>query len=150
MSPTPAQPVSASTAQLVTSLLGDGYDVRLRVSGWSMKPLIRSGAVIRFTPTKDPRRGDVVLTRHDNGALVAHRVVAMDERRIWTKGDACRTTDAPVSRDSIVARAVAWEGAVRLPLCGRPMRVAGLLLSRIYPLLVTAYRGIIPRKKRPC
>ncbi len=150
MTSSPTQPLCTSSGELICSLLGDGYDVRLRVVGWSMKPLIRSGSVLRFARTNDPLPGDVVLARHGNGALVAHRVVATDDRWIWTKGDACRTSDAPVSRESVVARAVAWEGPVRLPLGGRSTRLAGLLLNRVYPLLVTAYRGLIPRKKRSC
>jgi Peptidase S24-like len=150
MSSTRAEPLSPTTAQVVTALLEDGYDVRLRVSGWSMKPLIRSGAVIRFTPTNDPLPGDVVLIHQVGGALVAHRVVAMDDRWIWTKGDACRTADGPVTRASVIACAVECEGPVYLPLRGRWMRSAGLLVNRFYPLLVTAYQGVISRKKRSC
>lgn len=146
----PAQPLCAVTAQLVTSLLADGYDVRLRVSGWSMKPLIRTGAVLRFSPTRSPLRGDVALTRHENGSLVAHRIVAIDDRSIWTKGDSCRKVDGPVAREAVVACAVGWVGPVTLPLRSRWIRCAGLLVNRLYPLLVTAYRGVIPRKKRSC
>lgn len=150
MSSSQAQPLSATTSQLVTSLLGDGYDVRLRVTGWSMKPLIPSGAVLRFSPVENPRTGDVVLARYENGAFVAHRVVAMDDQRVWTKGDACRTPDAPVGRESIVACAVLLEGPIHLPLRNLLLRTAGLWLNRLYPLLITAYRGLIPRKKRSC
>lgn len=145
-----AQPLPEVLPRLVTSLLADGFDVRLRVRGWSMKPLIRSGAVLRFSAVQSPLVGDVVLARCGNGALVAHRVVAMDERRIWTKGDACRTPDGPFARESIVGCAVGLEGRFRFPLRGRLQRFAGLWLNRLYPLLVTAYRGLIPRKKRSC
>jgi Peptidase S24-like len=142
--------MSATTAQIVTSLLGDGYDVRLRVTGWSMKPLIRSGTVLRFSPATSPARGDIVLTRHENDSLVAHRVIAMDADWIRTKGDACRTADGVVDRDAVVACAVGREGVIYLPLRGMWVRSVGLLLNRLYPLLATAYRGVIPRKKRSC
>jgi Peptidase S24-like len=157
MSSSRAQPLSilsakGTTSALVASLLGDGYDVRLRVTGWSMKPLIRSGSVLHFSASGSPRAGDVVLTRHANGSLVAHRVIEIDGDWIRTKGDACRTADGRVQRSAVVACAVGWEGPVPfcLPLRGRFMRTAGLVLNRLYPLLVAAFRAAIPRKKQTC
>src|SRR3990172_9376566 len=94
----------APTAELLTWLLREGLDVRLRLSGWSMKPLVPSGSVLRFSGSGEPLDivlGDVVLARLSNDALVAHRVIALDSDRIWAKGDACRTADGPLPRGSV-------------------------------------------------
>jgi hypothetical protein len=135
---------SSPTAELVASLLRDGLDVRLRLRGWSMKPLVPSGSLVRFTPVGEidgPSIGDVVLARIGNDALVAHRVVAVDAERIWTKGDACSIADGPFPRASVIARAVRREGFISLPLSNAVMRSLGILVNRLYPRLVAAYRG---------
>lgn len=132
-------------AELVSVLLKEGADVRLRLTGWSMKPLVPSGSLLCFSAIQEPRIGDVVLTRLPNHAMVAHRVIAMDSKRIWTKGDACRTADGPVPRASVIARAVRLEGAFPLPLSSFSMRAFGLALNRIYPAVVASYRFLVPR-----
>ena len=135
---------SSLTAELLSSFFRDGMDVRLRLQGWSMKPLVPSGSLVRFSPLlplEAPAIGDVVLARMPNDALLAHRVVAIDAERIWTKGDACRTADGPLPRTSVLARAVRREGFVPLPLSNAVMRVFGRVVNRFYPLLVAAVRA---------
>jgi hypothetical protein len=135
---------SSLTVDLLSSFLRDGLDVRLRLRGWSMKPLVPSGSLVRFSPLRAvdeaPSIGDVVLARLSNDALVAHRVVAIDAERIWTKGDACRTADGPLPRESVIARAVRREGLVSLPLSNGLMRTLGMVVNRLYPRLVAALR----------
>jgi hypothetical protein len=138
----------APTVQLLSWLFREGLDVRLRVSGWSMKPLVRSGSVLRFSPRGAPAVGDVVLARLPNDSLVAHRVVALETDRIWTKGDACRSGDGPIPRESVIARAVRLEGRVSLPLANFWMRTIGLVLNRLYPRFVAGYRSVVPRRAR--
>jgi hypothetical protein len=141
-------PVSA--AELISSLLRDGIEVKVRLTGWSMKPLVPSGSVLRFAKG-EPSIGDVVLARLENDALVAHRVIARDRDRIWTKGDACRTADGPLPRESVIARAVRREGKVPLPLSNVWMRYFGLAVNRLYPRLValhTMVRALVPPTPR--
>jgi len=138
----------APTAELLTWLLREGFEVRIRLSGWSMKPLVPSGSVLRFSRSGEPSIGDVVLARLANNALVAHRVVALDSDRIWTKGDACRTADGPLSRESVIARAVRLEGRISLPLSNVWMRALGRVVNRFYPRLVGGFRVLIPRPVR--
>jgi hypothetical protein len=135
----------AATAEIVSSLLKEGLDVRLRLSGWSMKPIVPSGSMLRFEGTGEPAIGDVVLARLSNDALVCHRVIALDGCRVWTKGDACRVSDGPLPRENILGRAVRLEGAVSIPLTNVWMRTLGLALNRLYPWLVVFYRGVFPR-----
>jgi len=138
----------APTAELLTWLLQEGLDVQLRLSGWSMKPLVPSGSVVRFSRSGEPSVGDIVLARLPNDTLVAHRVIAHDSDRIWTKGDACQTADGPLSRESVIARAVRLEGRISLPLSNFWMRALGLLVNRFYPLLAAGYRARVPRTVR--
>lgn len=140
--------LSIPPAKLAASLLREGLDVRIRLTGWSMKPLVPSGSVLRFSASGEPSIGDVVLARLPNDALLAHRVVALDSDRIWTKGDACRTKDGPLARENVIARAVRLEGRVPLPLSSFWMRVLGLAVSRLYPRLVAGYRALVPRPSR--
>jgi hypothetical protein len=134
--------------ELLSSLLGEGLEVRVRLTGWSMKPLVPSGSVLRFSSNGEPLRGDIVLARLENDALVAHRVVALDGDRIWTKGDACVTADGPLPRERVIARAVRREGTLPLPLSNVWMRSFGLALNHVYPRLVAAYRVLVPRRVR--
>jgi hypothetical protein len=111
-----------------------------------MKPLVPSGSKVRFSPAGDLALGDIVLARIPGDLLVAHRVIALDSDRVWTKGDACRTADGPVARRSILARAVRVEGRIPVPLSTRWMRLLGLALNRFYPRLVASYRALFPRQ----
>lgn len=136
---------SARSAELVSSLLRDGLDVRLRLSGWSMKPIVASSSIVRFASSERLSVGDIVLARCADDSLVAHRVVAIDDRNIWTKGDACRTADAPFSREQILGSAVELRG-LPVSLRSRFMRWAGLVVNRCYPGLVVLYRRLWPRR----
>jgi hypothetical protein len=73
-------------------------------------------------------------------------VIALEADRIWTKGDACRTADCPLPRESVIARAVRLEGRIPVPLSNFWMRALGLVLNRLYPRLVAEYRAVVPRQ----
>jgi len=146
----------APNAEILAAFLEDGVDVRVRLAGFSMKPLLRSGSVLRFSPRGTPRVGDIVLLSFPDGEstrdvkLVAHRVLALDDDNVWTKGDSSGTPDPPVPRSRVLALATTLEtgGAFALPLANPPMRALGLLMSSLYPRLVHAYRTVWPRKPR--
>lgn len=144
----------APNAEILTAFLEDGVDVRVRLSGFSMKPLMRSGSVLRFSARGTPRVGDVVLLSFPGGEsmrhvkLVAHRVLALDDDYVWTKGDSSGTPDPPVPWSRVLASATTLEtrGGFAIPLSNAPMRALGLLMSSLYPRLVRAYRTLWPRK----
>ena len=150
----------AQNPEILAAFLEDGVDIRVRLSGFSMKPLVRSGAVLRFSARVTPRVGDIVLLSFTNGAadgddarleqvkLVAHRVLALDDEHVWTKGDSSGTQDPPVPRSRVLASATTLEtgGAIAIPLRNAPMRAMGLLANFLYPRLVRAYRTVWPRK----
>jgi hypothetical protein len=134
------------TAELVASLLRDGLDVQLRLSGWSMKPLFRPGCLVRFSARATPRVGDIALVRYPNDQLVAHRVVALDATRVQTKGDSCLSPEGPVPHSSVIACAISLRGTLALPLRNVFMRRVGLLVTRLYPTMVRGLRRVLPRK----
>jgi len=147
----------AHNHEILAAFLKDGVDIRVRLSGFSMKPLLRSGSVLRFSARTTPRVGDIVLLSVPNGApdgdakqvkLVAHRVLALDDEHVWTKGDSSLAQDPPVSRSRVLASASTLEtgGAITIPLQNATMRALGLLTSSFYPRLVRAYRTLWPRK----
>ena len=114
--------------------------LRLRVSGTSMKPLLRSGSVVRIAPWSSLPAGlmlgDIVLFRAESGRLVAHRVIELDGDRCRTKGDSSREPDGLVEHGQLLGKILGIDGILFLPL-GRPVaRRIGLLLSRYYPRLV--------------
>jgi hypothetical protein len=144
-----ATPRRAPSAELVASMLGEGCEVRLRLTGWSMKPWFRSGALVRFSATRTPAVGDIALTRHANDALVAHRIVALGADWVQTKGDACLAMDGRVARSSLIGCAVAVDSTalgLPLPLGNAILRTLGRVTNRAYPVLVRAFRALHPRK----
>ena len=138
---------STRVPELVSSLLSGGLDVRIRLCGFSMKPLVRSGSVLRFSARAEPTTGDIVLLRYPGQKLVAHRVLRLSEESVWTKGDSCRVPDPPVARARVLGAATCLEvGPVAIPLQNRTMRSLGRLASLIYPKLVRAFRAVFPTK----
>jgi hypothetical protein len=140
------RPLPTPTAEIIGSLLRDGMDVRVRLTGWSMKPLVPSGSMLRFSSEGELERGDVVLARLPNEGLLAHRVVALDSERVWTKGDACGVADGPFSRRDVLGRAVRLEGTISIPLSNAWMRAIGLAVNRVYPGIVRRVRRVFPRR----
>lgn len=134
----------------------DGVNVRVRLSGHSMKPLLPTGSLLCFSPTSRPSVGDIVLMRVANGGddkLLAHRVLAVDDDHVWTKGDSSTTCDPPIPHTRVLGCAVALElrGGFTIPLRNLAMRSIGLALSTIYPRLARVYRRLVPRKETlPC
>ncbi len=140
------------TAELAQSLLESGWMLRLRVSGSSMKPLVRSGSLLRIAPLSPlsppsrpsplsslsgaPILGDIVLFRATSGRLVAHRVIGSDGETYRTKGDSAGESDGPVERRQLLGKILGIEGPLFLPLDGPVARRIGLLLNRHYPRLV--------------
>jgi len=134
---------------LAESLLRSGWTLSLRVSGSSMKPLLRSGTVLRIAPSNArPMVGDIAFFRTASGRFVAHRVLACDENRVWTKGDSSGQADGPVEVSEVLGRVLGIEEPFFIPLTGGLARHIGLVLNRYYPKLVQlkkTLRRFLPR-----
>lgn len=73
-----------------------------RAAGDSMRPTIRPNEPLAIAPAADIRVGDVVACIAADGSVIAHRVVRVTGEQLWTRGDASRWSDPPVSREQVV------------------------------------------------
>lgn len=128
-------------------LLARGLTVRIRATGESMRPFIRSGSRISFRRFAGPiRTGDVVLILEHGHRPLIHRVYRVEERSgtLWiqTHGDSAHRPDAFVPRASIVGRVVrvqeprttewlATAVALRLGRIGAPLALTRRRMSRL-------------------
>ncbi len=101
-----AQLSGARPELLVLDLLAGGMAVEIPVTGDSMSPSIRSSDTLTLAPIGERRvsLGDVVAFARPDGRLVIHRVVAIAEDRLRTRGDAASQIDAWIDRDSLIGR----------------------------------------------
>lgn len=92
----------------VCAALAAGKQVRLRVKGHSMRPLIRGDAdTLVLVPPGVLRKGDVVLARIGGDRYVVHRIVGIDGDSITLKGDGNLYRTEECRRKDISGKAVA-------------------------------------------
>jgi hypothetical protein len=86
--------------------------------GTSMLPAIAPGELVRVECGASFEVGDVVLYA-SGPEVVLHRLTAMESGRVWTRGDANRIPDPPISALSLIGRAVSvsrrdrWDSIAR-------------------------------------
>jgi signal peptidase I len=102
--------------RLFEEILQHGADLRVRVTGRSMRPFLRGGEVltIRQTPSPCLRKGDLILFRNSYGLPVLHRLLnkrktAGGKFRILTKGDALKAFDEEIHEDSVLGKVLRIE-----------------------------------------
>jgi len=93
-------------AEVIIDLLQRGHAVEFRVRGDSMHPVIREDDSVHVEPSRDIRRGDVVLTLANRG-LTAHRVIERRGETVVTRGDNTPEADAPVPLAQVLGK-VTW------------------------------------------
>ena len=82
----------------------------------SMEPSISVGDLLIYRETDDYSPGDVVVYQVGTTPVV-HRIVALDDTTVTTRGDANDSDDAPFAREMLKGRVVAqipWVGNVIL------------------------------------
>ncbi|WPD23012.1 MAG: S26 family signal peptidase [Candidatus Electrothrix scaldis] len=96
---------------LVCFLLQRTVSVRIKVSGKSMRPLLRGGETVEIVPFDErcpPKIGDILLTCDQHGNPLVHRMCRKycihNEWYVQTKGDACAYFDSPVPLSQILGR----------------------------------------------
>jgi hypothetical protein len=97
---------------LFSSLLEDGYHLRLKVTGNSMMPFIKTGSLVTLSRTLVSNLcvGDIILCQCDDGALKLHRLIRKKGDMLLTKGDALFAPDAPFRSAAYRGRAICVEG----------------------------------------
>jgi len=109
-------------ADVTSDLLAQGYAVRFRAGGGSMRPAIGDGDVITVRPVVPVRLtpGRVIVYR-DRDRVFAHRIVAVSSAPpsgafLVVRGDAAPDCDPPVAPSQVLGEVVAvsrWYGGVR-------------------------------------
>lgn len=85
------------------AVLKTGRTVKLRMTGSSMRPLLREPMVLEVSGAGDPRIGDVVVFA-DRDTIVAHRLFARRRGVLLTAGDAQPECVESVPLDRVLGR----------------------------------------------
>lgn len=110
--------ISSPMIGLFADILAGGNDLRVRVTGGSMKPFLRSGdiAIIRNVPPGFLKIGDVILCGRDSQELILHRLLNIQKNdpaaggsRLYTKGDALDRMDMPFQSAQCLGKVVCIE-----------------------------------------
>lgn len=109
--PTETRAAAAEHLRWIEDLLAQGYTVRIRATGHSMHPFVRSGEQICLRrETGTLRIGDIVMVITHHGRPLIHRVVRLGAHRVQTQGDSAFHPDAWLPLGHIVGRVVAVTG----------------------------------------
>ena len=128
----------------VSSELSEGKDVRIRMKGWSMRPLLRPGkdeVVLGTLKDGEPSRLDVVLF-HYKGQTIFHRVLRIDGNEYTIQGDGNFTGQEKCGREDIVGKlreVVRPSGAV-IPVTTLRWRAYSRLWLIVRPLVGCLFR----------
>jgi signal peptidase I len=108
---------------LFANILAQELDLRLKVTGKSMGPVIQNGetVILRKVLSSSLYYGDIIFYINSAGSAVLHRIVSKEikangKMTFITKGDALSGHDAPISEDQVLAKAVTVEKV--MPLIG--------------------------------
>ena len=90
---------------MLRSLVEEGRDVSLLISGSSMTPfLVHHRDTILFgKPDRELRKGDMVFYQRLNGQFVMHRIWKVKPEGYYIVGDAQTEIEGPVKREQIFA-----------------------------------------------
>lgn len=117
-----------SLFELVEESIEKGLEVKLRIRGNSMSPLLIDGVdVVTLKPFLPEKlvKGDIIFFRYKEGYIL-HRIVEIDNNKIVTKGDAMDKKEVIKISDIIAIAQIPKKGY--LLSAGRKLKI---LLIRI-------------------
>jgi hypothetical protein len=107
----PVGTLSPEALALFEELLNSGLNLRLRVTGRSMRPFLQGNEVLTIgkAPGNSLRLGDLLLVRGEDGAALLHRLLrktrdAAGRVVFQTKGDALLGLDPPTPECRVLAK----------------------------------------------
>lgn len=127
--------MTVEAADVIADLLARGHSVRFRATGHSMHPIIRCDDYLLVEPVSIIARGSVVLTLAERG-LTAHRVIAVANGMVVTRGDNVSGADPAIESARVLGVVTHAERAGRMR---RVIALSGLALS----VTRFALRGLI-------
>jgi phage repressor protein C with HTH and peptisase S24 domain len=88
---------------VIVDLLARGHAVQFQARGDSMYPLIRDHDYLHVEPMDSLRVGEIVLVLAERG-LTAHRVIAVRDHLVVTRGDNAPAADDAVPREKVLGK----------------------------------------------
>lgn len=109
-------------APAIVQAIQTGGSAELTVTGRSMMPFLRDRVSrVRLTAISQPKRGDVVLYRRQNGGYVLHRIAACCGDGTYVMcGDAQTVLEPSIRRDQLIAVMTAFARGERWRGCDDP------------------------------
>lgn len=104
-------------ASIIGRMIQRNGQIDIPSSGKSMMPLIREGNVCRFVAVQisELRRGDILLYAAEDGELVGHRLIRVEEqdgeKRFICKGDSNLRPDPPLLPNRVLGKLVSVKKA---------------------------------------
>ena len=88
----------------------NGSLIRLQVTSGSMRPILQQGdiVVVQSIPATACTPGEIVVSQDADG-LLTHRLLASQNGKLYTKGDATIWRDPPRAIDSLIGRVIMVE-----------------------------------------
>ena len=103
---------------LIEATISSGGSVKLKVSGFSMYPLVSSRRdSVLLAKADDIKVGDVPLYKRSDGSYILHRIVGKKNGAYVTMGDYETKKEYPVNPEQIVAKAVGFYRKERFIDC---------------------------------
>jgi len=127
---------------LIGELLERDSLVRVTVTGNSMYPFLRHGidSVLLAKRWARTKKGDIVLTRRDDGNYVLHRVMKIKGGSFFIMGDSQDRPEGPLDMGQIAAVVVkVYRKGREIPCSSLSWR----MLSRIWTAVIPLRRSII-------
>ncbi len=89
---------------LIEENIKQGKDVRIKVTGYSMYPMVASlrDSVVLTMP-KELRRGDIPLFKRNDGKYILHRIVGIKNGAYKIRGDYEQKIEYPVYPEQVIA-----------------------------------------------
>ena len=94
---------------LMQEAFSKGQEVKIPVTGVSMRPTLSPGDMVTLLPVKekDIRRGDILLYRRETGQFVLHRVISVSSDTLTFCGDGQIALERDVPKKAVLARVIA-------------------------------------------
>lgn len=104
--------------------------------GHSMEPTLHAGDRVHIKEVSGAVRRGWILVFTWRGRVLTHRVVRIQKRMFWARGDACAEVEGPVSMENVIGRVVAYcrDGKWR-QIDGFREQVLGLVVNYMFSSL---------------
>ncbi len=92
-------------SSLIESLIDEGYDITVTVTGNSMRPMLnhkRDAVTLTKCNCNNLKKGQIPLYKRDNGQYVLHRIVRVNDETYDIIGDRQTKIEYAVSKSSVI------------------------------------------------